>query len=54
VVALTQVLADQPIVNPTANIAEFRFIDVGKKGIMTNVDFRGRKTGESITLGFGL
>lgn len=52
--ALTQLLADQPIVNPTDNIAEFRYIDMKKEGIMATIDFRGAKAGESITLGFGL
>lgn len=51
---LTQVLADQPIINPTDNIAEFRYIDVKREGIMANIDFRGAKTGSSITIGFGL
>lgn len=53
-VALTQVLADQPIVNPTPNIAEFRYIDLKREGIMANIDFRGARAGGSITLGFGL
>ena len=53
-VALTSALADQPIINPTPNIAEFRYIDLKKEGIMANIDFRGTKTGSSITLGFGL
>ena len=53
-VALTQVLADQPIVNPTDNIAEFRYIDMRREGIMANIDFRGAKAGGSITVGFGL
>ena len=52
--ALTQVLADQPIINPTDNIAEFRYVDIKREGIMANIDFRGAKAGESITLGFGL
>lgn len=52
--ALTQVLADQPIVNPTPNIAEFRYVDIKRKGIMANIDFRGEKAGNSIALGFGL
>lgn len=51
---MTQVLADQPLVNPTENIAEFRYVDMRRKGIMANIDFRGNKTGGSITLGFGL
>jgi len=54
VVALTQILADQPIVNPTDNIAEFRYVDVRKEGIMANIGFRGAKVGRSILLGFGL
>ena len=53
-VALTQVLADQPIVNPIPNIAEFRYVDLKREGIMANIDFRGAKAGRSITLGFGL
>lgn len=53
-VALTQVLADQPIVNPTDNMAEFRYVDIKRGGIMANIDFRGTKAGSSITLGFGL
>ncbi len=52
--ALTQVLADQPIINPTPNIAEFRYIDLKREGIMANINFRGAKAGRSITLGFGL
>ncbi len=52
-IALTQILADQPIVNPTPNIAEFRYIDMKREGIMANIDFRGTKAGGSITLGFG-
>jgi len=52
--ALTQVLADQPIVNPTDNITEFRYVEIGRKGIMANIDFKGAKAGKSITLGFGL
>jgi len=51
--ALTQVLADQPIVNPTDNIAEFRYVDMKSEGIMATIDFRGAREGESITLGFG-
>jgi len=51
---LTQVLADQPIINPTDNIAEFRYVDIKREGIMANIDFRGAKAGGSITLGFGL
>lgn len=51
---LTQVLADQPIINPTDNIAEFRYIDVKKEGVMASIDFKGTKAGGSITLGFGL
>lgn len=53
-IALTQVLADQPIINPTDNIAEFRYIDIKREGVMANIDFRGSKAGGSITLGFGL
>src|SRR3989338_539731 len=52
--ALTQVLADQPIINPTENIEEFRYIDMKKEGIMANIDFRGAKAGGSIMFGFGL
>lgn len=52
--ALTQVLADQPIINPTDNIAEFRYIDIKKEGIMATIDFGGSRAGFSITLGFGL
>lgn len=52
--ALAQILADQPIINPTDNIEEFRFIDIKREGIMANIDFKGAKAGESITLGFGL
>lgn len=54
VVALTQVLSDQPMVNPTENIAEFRYIDLKKEGVMANIDFKDNKAGGSITLGFGL
>ena len=53
-VNLASVLADQPIVNPTTNIAEFRYVDIKKEGIMANIDFRGSRAGFSITLGFGL
>lgn len=52
--AMTQVLADQPIVNPTVNIAEFRYVDINKEGIMATIDFKGSKSGQSITLGFGI
>ena len=51
---LTQVLADQPIINPTDNIAEFRYVDMKREGIMANLDFKGLRAGFSITLGFGL
>ncbi|MFA6522719.1 MAG: hypothetical protein WCT24_03970 [Patescibacteria group bacterium] len=51
---LTQVLADQPIINPTDNIAEFRYVNIKREGIMANINFRGAKAGKSITLGFGL
>ena len=51
---LAQVLADQPIINPTENIAEFRYVDIKREGIMVNIDFQGKKAGASITLGFGL
>ncbi len=53
-IALTQVLADQTIINPTPNIAEFRYIDLKREGIMANIDFKGAKAGGSITLSFGL
>lgn len=53
-VALTSVIADQPIINPTPNITEFRYIDLKREGIMASIDFRGSKAGSSITLGFGL
>ncbi|MCL5432404.1 MAG: hypothetical protein M1484_04965 [Patescibacteria group bacterium] len=52
--ALAGVLADQPIVNPTPNIAEFRYVDIKREGIMANIDFCGKRSGQSITLGFGL
>jgi len=52
--AMTQVLADQPIINPTENIAEFRYVDMNKEGIMATIDFCGSKAGSSITLGFGI
>jgi hypothetical protein len=51
--AMTQVLADQPIVNPTANISEFYYVDMNKEGIMATINFKGKKSGTSITLGFG-
>jgi len=51
-IALTQVLADQPIINPSDNIAEFRYVDVENKGIMATIKFRNKKEGASITLGF--
>jgi len=51
---ITQILADQPLVNPTKNIAEFRYVDMRGEGIMANVDFKGNKAGGSITLGFGI
>jgi hypothetical protein len=51
---LTQVLADQPIINPTDNNAEFRYVDMKREGIMANLDFKGLRAGFSITLGFGL
>jgi len=50
---LTQVIADQPLINPTENIAEFRYVDMKGKGIMANIIFRGSKSGGSITIGFG-
>jgi len=53
-IVLAQVLADQPIVNPTDDISEFRYIDIKREGIMANIDFKGAKAGASITLGFGL
>ncbi len=53
-VSLSQVLADQPIVNPIPNIAKFRYIDLKREGVMANIDFRGARDGGSITLGFGL
>ena len=51
--ALTQVVADQPIINPSDNIAEFRYVDMKKEGIMVTIDFKNRRDGASITLGFG-
>lgn len=51
--ALTQVVADQPIVNPSDNIARFRYVDMRKDGIMATIDFKDKKEGASITLGFG-
>lgn len=54
ILALTQVLADQPIINPTVNIAEFRYVAMNKSGIMANIDFTGSRQGQSITLGFGI
>lgn len=53
VMAVIQVLADQPIINPSKNIAEFRYVDVKKEGVMATIDFRGSKAGGGITLGFG-
>lgn len=52
--ALAQILADQPIINPTDNVAEFRFVDIKREGIMATIDFTGKKAGYSITLGFGV
>lgn len=52
--ALTKVLADQPIVNPSNNIAEFRYVDIKDEGIMASIEFRGDRKGQSITLGFSL
>lgn len=52
--ALTQILADQPLINPTENISEFRYVDMKREGIMATIDFRGSKVGGSITLGFGI
>ncbi|OGK62266.1 hypothetical protein A2334_02440 [Candidatus Roizmanbacteria bacterium RIFOXYB2_FULL_38_10] len=54
IVNLAAVLADQPIVNPTPNIAEFRYVDIKREGIMANIDFTGDRAGFSITLGFGV
>ncbi len=51
--SLTQVLADQPIVNPTPNIAEFRYINLKGEGIMARIDFRGKRADDSIVVGFG-
>lgn len=53
-VALAGVLADQPIINPTDVIAEFCYVDIKKEGIMADIDFCGKRKGESITLGFAL
>lgn len=50
---LTQILADQPIIDPTPNISEFRYIDMKREGIMATIDFKGKREGFSITLGFG-
>ncbi len=50
---LAAVLADQPIVNPILNIAEFRYVDIKREGIMATIDFKNKKKGASITLGFG-
>jgi len=54
VTTMTQVLADQPIIDPTPNISEFRYVDVNREGIMATINFKGTKAGKSITLGFGL
>ncbi len=54
ILALTQVLVDQPLIKPTKNIAEFRYINMKKEGIMATIDFCGSKAGGSITLGFGI
>ncbi len=54
ILVLTQVLADQPIVNPTKNIAAFRYVDIKGEGVMANIDFRGSRIEGSITLGFGI
>lgn len=51
--ALTQVLADQPIINPTKDITEFCYIDMQREGIMANIAFGGARAGGSIVLGFG-
>ena len=48
-----QVLADQPIINPTPNIAEFRYIDLKGEGIMARIDFRGKRADDSIVVGIG-
>lgn len=48
---LAQILADQPLVNPSSSIAEFRYIKINNNKIMVNIDFKGHKKGQSITLG---
>lgn len=50
---LTQVIADQPIVNPTDDVAEFRYVYVKDEAIMANIDFRGARAGQSITVVLG-
>lgn len=52
--ALTQVLADQPIINPSNNISEFRYVDMKGEGIMASIDFKGSRAGFSTTIGLGL
>jgi len=51
---LIEVLVDQPIINPTKNIADFYYVGMKKEGVMATINFRGKKAGGSITLGFGL
>ncbi len=54
ILALTMVLADQPIIDPVENISEFRYVYMKKKGIMVTINFKGAKLGKSITVGMGL
>jgi hypothetical protein len=49
--SLTRVLANQPIINPTNDIAEFRYTTTNEKEILVDIDFRGKRAGLSVTLG---
>lgn len=47
---LSQILADQPIINPTDNISEFYYVPGDKKNVMVTINYSDKK--RSITLGF--
>lgn len=53
ILILTQVLADQPLINPTDMIKEFWYVDMKGKGVMANIIFKGSKSGGGIIFGIG-
>lgn len=54
ILTLTQILAHQPLVNPTDNISEFYYVNIKREGVMATINFKGSRNGQSITLGFGV